>query len=162
MKTRTIPTRPAILAAVLLLGGCADRGGEGPFFSTAARDDLAVTLSADRRTAEVGDTVELTITARNTSYGDLLIESDTANPVRIEVWRYDAVAGWKRTMTFPPAPLRRYTAWVLEAKQTRTFTTALPIEPGWPLLETLKITAELTGRPDVRPHVFLTVLPKGA
>ncbi|MFW6154576.1 MAG: hypothetical protein ACOC95_05110 [Planctomycetota bacterium] len=162
MRTSNIPATPALLLAVTILTGCPNRTAEGPAFSTVARDDLVVTLRADRRTARVGDTLALTIEATNPRRGDLLIESSTANPVVVTVWRYDAVAAWKRAMVFPPAPLRQYTAWVLEGKDTRTVTISLPIEPGWPLLETLKVTAELSGRPDVRPHVFLTVEPDDA
>ncbi|NLF29380.1 MAG: hypothetical protein GX591_00675 [Planctomycetes bacterium] len=160
MKRTYVPATLAALLALGALGGCADRRAEGPVFSTASHDDLVVTVRADRRTAAIGDTVALTIVAENPRFRDLLIESDTADPVLVTVWRYDAVAGWKRAMAFPPAPLRRYTAWVLEGRAGRTFTVELPIEPGWPVLETLKITAELAGRPDVRPHVFLTVVPR--
>ena len=162
MTTRYIPLAMAALVAVTILGGCPSRTDDAPPFSTVTRDDLAVTLRADRRSAAIGDTVELTITAENPRRRDLLIESDTSDPIRVTVWRYDAVAGWKRARVFPPASLRRYTTWVLQGRDTRTFTVSLPIEPGWPLLETLKVTAELAGRPDVRPHVFLTIEPKGA
>jgi hypothetical protein len=138
------------------LGG--DPTAAGP--ATVTRESLQVSISADRYTVKVGEQVHVTVTARNLSRTPIQIESATAAPVIVTLWRYDRAKGWVRVRQFPTAPLRRHSRWELGKKEQRTFRIDLPVEPDWPSLTTLKLSAELNGRPDARPHVFVYVQPK--
>ena len=131
-----------------------------PGQATVTREGLQAELFVDRRSATVGDVIHLTFTARNVQREASRIESATANPLIVTLWRYDAAKDWIRLEEFPAAPLRQHQSWLLDGGDDRTFSVELPIGPHWPALETLKLSAELNGRPDVRPHVFLYVHPK--
>ena len=152
----------ALCLTALLAAGCVDqagRPGDEPPPDVVRRDQLEVSVTADPRGASIGETINVTVAARNRGYKPIRIESDTAAPVIATLWRYDRAKGWVRVKEFPTAARRRHTSWVLRSGKTEPFHLELPVDPDWPVLETLKLSAELNGRPDARPHVFIYVKP---
>ena len=149
-------------AALMALGAGCQMQSKAPRTLTgeAASGNLHLTLRTDRRVAHVGDTLTLTVEAKNTGWTGMTIEAATAAPVIATVWRYDSVKGWVRYKDFPPVSYRTRQKWDLGLGQRRDFTMKLAVGADWPVLETLKITAELNGRPDARPHVLLNIQPK--
>jgi len=159
-----LPAVAVLLCCVLLgLGGCVAAGrtdAEPSRHATVTRDSLEVNVAADRRVAKPGETIRLTVTARNLGRKPIRIDSPTFNPILVVLWRYDTAKGWLRVKEFPTAPLRKYTRWELTSRGQRTFELDLPVKLDWPVLTTLKLSAELSGRPDARPHVFMYIQPK--
>jgi len=150
------------LTALLAAGGCVDQGGRGGDEAppnVVRRDKLEVSVTADPRVAAIGETIRVTVAARNHGYKPIPIESETAAPVIATLWRYDAAKGWIRVKEFPTAARRQHASWVLRSRKAEPFHLDLPVDPDWPVLETLKLSAELNGRPDARPHVFIYVKP---
>ena len=157
------PCVPLCLLALLAAGGCVNQTGprrEQVQFSVVRRDKLEVSVTADPRIATVGETIRVTVAARNRGRKPIRIESATAAPVIATLWRYDAAKGWIRVKEFPTAPQRQRSSWVLPHGEAEPLRIELPVEPDWPVLETLKLSAEVNGRPDARPHVFIYVKPQ--
>ncbi|NQU76345.1 MAG: hypothetical protein HQ546_08555 [Planctomycetes bacterium] len=167
MKVKTHTILLIIVAAGLVPPGCGwrnwfSRSPSQTQLSTgkAIGGDLSTTVMVDRRIARIGDKLDISLMAENTSSDPIPVEADTTAPMLVTVWRYNMANGWQRAKVYPEVSITQRSAWVLQRHEKRKFFMTVPVEPDWPTLELLRITAELNGRPDVRPFVLIEISPQ--
>lgn len=159
--TRTIPLLVTFFALSMSIGGCGLFGGkapEDPLTQRAAIGDLAATIGVDRGSVRVGESLTVRLTAENVGNDPIQINATSAALMRVTVWEYDGQR-WQPTKRYPEVAAQVMTPWALAPKASREFATTIPVEPDWPVLQNVKITAELNGRPDVRPYVMVEARP---
>ncbi len=151
----------ALIAAAVTVGAGCPAPGPTPLGGQATSGDLLATIDVDTRIVRPGDTVNVTLTVRNTGGEPMVIEAPTSAPIIVAVWRYDLRFGWRRVREYPETALYRLTTWTLTpgGEGERTYEMPLTVEKDWPVLNRAKITAELNGRPGARPFVLIDVLP---
>ena len=147
-----------VLATMVILSGCAQ--GPAMKFHPGAKDGLALTLSVSQATPRIGEKVEAVVMAANTSGKPIEISADTTAPVYLDVWR-PAGQSWDRFKRLPETAGARLVAWRLEPGEVKTFKLLVVITPDWPTAETMRLTAQLNGRTDLRAEVVLRVQPRG-
>lgn len=155
------------IAALLLLAGLglplgctqAPEPGPSPTVDVERQGDLALRLEVDRQQVRVGESLELTLTATNTGEQPMRIEATSGAEVIVTIWRRQW-NDWIRVKEYPEAAIQVLSPWTLGAESERTFTRSIPVQPDWPVLEQMRLTTELNGRPDVRPEVMITVQPR--
>ncbi len=161
MNARTFLAFPILAIVATLVAGCSQPVPVGPVpGSETAGGHLSATLRTSTIAATVGDEIALTLTVANTGDEPLQIEATTAAPMIVTVWRHDRVVGWRRLREYPGVSVRIRNSWQLEPGEPKTLTMTVPVETDWPVLETLKISAELNGRTDTRPFVLVEIVPK--
>lgn len=148
----------ALLAVATGAAGCGKPAPTGPAISTASSGDLKTTLAIDREFARVGQTLHVTLMARNTGIHTLQIEARTGAPMLVTIWKYDVLKGWQRIGQYPEAAIFQLTPWKLGPFAQRTFEMDVPVGQSWPTNENIRLSAELNGRPDARPYLLVKVL----
>ena len=127
--------------------------------SQAVKDGLGVELRVPRRSLVRGETVPITVTARNLGKKEMVIPATSGALVYVILWRKTAV-GWERVKRYPETAVPVASTWRLAPGAAQPFPLNLPIAPDWPVGEPLRLTAELNGRPEVKPggiiQVYLT------
>ena len=76
------------------------------------------------------------------------------------MWR-PAGQSWDRFKRLPETAGARLVTWRLEPGEVKTFKLLVVITPDWPTAETMRLTAQLNGRTDLRAEVVLRVQPRG-
>jgi len=150
-----------LLGGVALASGCARQEmqtGPAGLVDTVERDGLAVTIESSQPTVRAGEELRLVVTVRNTTRRAVRIDARSGAPVYLRLWR-NAGLYWNQVKRYPEAATMILSPWSLPARQQRQFVLALPVEPDWPTGESLKITAEINGRPELEPSVRVIVHP---
>ena len=123
------------------------------------KDGLTVELHLPRRLLVRGETVPVTVVARNLTKDEMVIPATTGALVYVTLWRNTEV-GWEQVKQYPESAAQVATPWRLAGTSAQSFPLNLRVAPDWPTGEPLRITAELNGRPEVAPggiiQVFLT------
>jgi hypothetical protein len=138
--------------------GCATPGPSGPAVDEATSQGLKATLSVDRQFVHPGDSLHVTLTARNLTPHPMEITARSGARLLVTVWKYESIKGWQRIDQYPQAATFQLVPWKLAPFEQHTLDMTLPVSAGWPSNEMLRLTAELNGRPDARPHVLVKVL----
>ena len=152
----------ALIAAGLTLG-CNQDDSPRPrnvssLIDSQSQQGLTVRLQVPKAFYEPGQTVNMTVTAVNTSSETIDIQSRSSALVKAEVRQYDGVR-WETIRTFPQAAAMVITPWQLEPGQSRSFELNLPISEDWPTAETLRLRAWLNSRPEIKPTVEIKIVP---
>jgi hypothetical protein len=155
--------RIPISLAALLLAACAAVGCGKPAETTlttasAADRDLKTTMTVDRQFARAGQDLHITLTARNTGLHTMEISARNSAPMLVTLWRYDSLKGWQRIAEYPQAAAFQLSPWKLSPFGQRTFEMTVPVDDTWPTNESIRLSAELNGRPDARAYVLVKVL----
>lgn len=165
-----IAARAAMLAAVALIGCRRPPPLQEPtrveppavdpnvVTHTASTYALELTLQLPRGELTVGQTVDMTLIARNVTLEPIWLTAPQQTHWILRVWRHTGLA-WEEVKRYPPTPMNVQLPWILGGRKTRTFHARIPVEPDWPTAETLRITAELAGEGDVVPQLSVTVRP---
>ncbi len=159
MKTYGYLIAPWLLLAACV-AGCSQHGPAEIPGTEVASGPLLASIATDRRSAEVGQSVRVTLIVRNTSGDPIPVEAASTAPMFVSVWRYVAAEGWLRIKEYPEAVIARRQAWVLEGREEKSFSMTVPVEPDWPTRQLIKLTAELNGRTDARPYVLMEIRPR--
>jgi hypothetical protein len=145
--------RIAIVLALLCLAGSVgcqlQPVAEGGFTVGAHRGGLLLEMSIPDRYFVRGDTVPVTVVARNTADEDLTVRADSGALVYVWLWRHTGTA-WEQVKRFPAAAVMAAREWKLPAGGSHKLAMNLDVTADWPTGEPLKLTAELNGRSDVR------------
>ena len=164
--------RAAMLAALALLG-CRHHpppAPEGPkreepipvdpsiITDTASIGALELTLQLPRDEFTVGETIDMTLTAHNTTRGPIWLTAPQHTHWVLGVWRKTRGV-WEEVKRYPATPMNRQLPWILGGAKTRAFHARIPVEPDWPTAEALRITAELGGEPRAVPKLTVIVRP---
>ena len=160
MKTHCLTAWVYGVVLAVCVAGCGRGGNVVILGREIASGPLSASITTDRRTAAVSESVRVTLTVRNTSREPIPIEAASTAPMFVSVWRYVAAEGWLRVKEYPEAVIARRRAWVLEGREEKTFSMTVPVEPDWPTRQLIKLTAELNGRTDARPYILLEISPK--
>lgn len=120
---------------------------------------LMVELRLPRRNLVRGETLPVTVVARNLTKEEIVIPAETGALVYVTLWRRTE-AGWEQVKRYPQMSAQVLSHWRLPPKSSQNFPLKLPVAPDWPTGEPLRITAELNGRPEIKAggiiQVFLT------
>ena len=148
----------AVLATVMALAGCAQQGVSMKL-PPGAKDGLTLTLAISQATPRIGDRVKAIVTAGNSSKKPIVISADTTAVVLLDLWR-PAGPSWDRALRLPEAARTKRITWRLQPGEVKTFELLVDVTPDWPTAETLRLTGQLNGRPDLRAEVVLRVQPR--
>ncbi|MFP4106746.1 MAG: hypothetical protein ACLFVU_11730 [Phycisphaerae bacterium] len=124
-----------------------------------ARDGLQMALRLDRRTVEVGDTLGVKVLVHNGSQEPITINATSSALVKLFLWQ-DSAVGMSKKKTWPQAAAMVMSSWTLEPDEQREFIFELPVDRTWPTGELAWLSAELNGRDDLQPQLFVQVLPE--
>lgn len=152
-----------VVGTGVVLAGCAVNNGEldDPDVSRVAEsDNLRLTLDVSERQVAIGDKLTVRLTARNTGSEPIDITARSGALMLVRIWRETPV-GWTTVKQYPEAAIMIIRPWTLEAGEQRQFDMALTVDKDWPTAETIRLTAELNGRDDVRAGVKIEVAPRG-
>ena len=157
---RTLATL-AVGALVLAAAGCAPqkpmRGESGQnFVRTATGDGLEVQMVLSQRYLLRGETLDVTVTAKNVSDKDMTIEARSGALAQVAVSRTTAV-GWEQIKLYPESAIMVMKPWTLKAGESRKFPLSIQVAPDWPTGEQLKVEAYLNGKPKVKPSAYVEV-----
>ncbi len=125
----------------------------------AEADGLQLKLEVSDHEVAVGDKLKVTLTAVNTHDEPINITSRTGALMLVHIWR-ETWAGWTTVKKYPEAATMAIVPWTLEAGEQREFDMDLTVGRDWPTAETIRLSAKLNGRPDVRPTVEIDVAPR--
>ena len=146
------------LLVTLMLIGC--NGAEVPFGSDSAEaTGLTVRIEAPKTTFLTGEEFKAVVVARNTTHKPMRIDATTGAPVYLRIWRHTGL-GWEQVKRYPQVATMVMNPWTLEPRSERRFELHLVVEPDWPTNEALLLTAELNGRGDVVPSIFIGIVPR--
>jgi len=138
-----------LMAAVCV--GCTPRDSmDKGFIVQAVKEGLTLEMSVPERHYVSGQTIPLTIMARNETRDDMVIDAGSGALVAVTVWRRTEL-GWEKVKRLPETAVMMPSPWKLPAKGSHTFTMNLSVTPDWPTGEWLKLTGELNGKPGVTP-----------
>ena len=126
--------------------------------ASAENSDLIVSIRLPKSRFVIGEDVPITIVATNRSKGGLRFSNSTSAPYRIHLEKTTPL-GWTTVKTYPEAAAMVLVEWSIPPGQHRTIHTTLIAERDWPTYENLRLRANLPGRPDVAPFVYLEVVP---
>ncbi|MFP3936698.1 MAG: hypothetical protein ACLFVW_00060 [Phycisphaerae bacterium] len=152
-----------VLAGGALLFGCAGNNGEldDPEVPRVTEsDNLRLTLDVSDRQVAVGEKLKVRLTARNTGSEPIKITARSGALMRVRIWQETPI-GWTTVKQYPEAAIMVITPWTLEAGRQRQFDMGLTVDKDWPTAETIRLTAELNGRSDVRVGAKIEVAPRG-
>jgi hypothetical protein len=156
-------TLTALLLVTILAGCSVEPGAGGPAAAAPDRarskDGLELSLSIPKARLRPGQHAEATVTAVNRSRQPITIPAASNAPVYLRLWRYTGYS-WEQFKQLPEASALLMKPWRLEPGQKKDFPVAFEVTLDWPTAERLRMTAELNGRPDVRPDVLLKVEPQ--
>jgi hypothetical protein len=164
-KTASAAHAPACLFALLLIVGAAAGcrtelapANPGPDAAVAANKGLELILELPGRNFTAGQTMAVTVTARNVGDSPIVMQT-TGAPVYIRVYRHTTI-GWDEVKRYPQNEIMVAGKWTLEPISQRVFNMNIPVEADWPTGEPLRIAAQLNGRGDVKPAVVVRVKSK--
>ncbi len=146
---------PMVMLA-LAQAGCSTPPLElGPGNSLQA-DGLIVHMSLPRRDFILGQHVEVTITAANTTKQPIRFNANSSALVIVRLFRH-AGTHWEFVRQYPESAAMLMSPWQLEGGAQRVFRLKLPVEPDWPSNERLRLTGELNGRDDLAPDMLIRI-----
>jgi hypothetical protein len=159
-------TRPATVAVFLLaavVAGCASTNGSngdrtGP--AAAEKDHLRLELQVSDHELAVGDTFTVHATARNTGAEPIGITARSGALLIVRIWQETPV-GWTTVKRYPEAAIMVIQPWTLAPGEQRAFEMKLTVGKDWPTAETLRLSAELNGRNDVRATTDIRITGSG-
>jgi hypothetical protein len=150
--------------SLLTVAGCQpgmDAIGAGSAAVNVAKGKaMDVSISLPKRQWKIGDTIPVEVVAVNTTGSPIDIASPTGAPVLVRVARPSRMS-FEQVRVYPAGATSNILNWTLPARGSRTFTLMVPVEPDWPVAESLYISAELNGYPQYSPSVAITVEPRG-
>lgn len=157
---KAAPILPFVLIA-LFVGGCMAPKPQpiNPNEARAISKDLQVTIALPSRSFVIGQTMKVTVTARNNGENPIHIESRSSNLVTIQVFQKE-LQGWQQVKHYPQAGLTVLSPWALAPGQERTWQLNLPIEPDWPTGAPVRIKALLNGADRPSPEINVRISPK--
>lgn len=120
------------------------------------KDGLRVELRVPRRSLVRGETVPVTVVARNLTKNEIVIPAETGALVYVTLWRRTE-AGWEQVKRYPETAAQVLSHWRLAPKSSQNFPLNLRVAPDWPTGEPLRMTAELNGRKNVSPSLTVNV-----
>ncbi|MFB3892135.1 MAG: hypothetical protein ACE15C_08950 [Phycisphaerae bacterium] len=144
--------------ACLILAGCTEIKpapivGQG---NTVKSKDLAVRVEVPAKVFYVGQRFTVKVTATNLTDSPLTITARRGAPVYVHLSRFTGLFE-EEFQTYPEAALMVMSQWTLAPHEAKTFPLDLVVAPDWPRGEPLHLTAEINGRPDLRPMVVITI-----
>jgi hypothetical protein len=154
---RTLTTMLAMLL-LTAAAGCqpARPAADEGFTVGAVNQGLLLGVNLPGRYFARGDTVPLTLLARNVTDRDMVIHADSGALVYVRLARHTSMA-WQEVKRFPAAAVTVARDWKLPAGGSHKFVMNLDVTPDWPTGEPLRLTAELNGRDDVQPAALIEV-----
>jgi len=151
-------------AMVALAAGCtADQditagGPTSQVVSQVQGKNMTISVSLPKRDWQVGETIPVTVTAVNTTDRAVSVVSPSGAPVLVRVMRASK-GSFEQVRLYPGSATSNVVNWTLPARGSRTYKLMVPVEPDWPMVEPLRLSAELNGTPQHSPAVTVTVLP---
>ncbi|MGC9455100.1 MAG: hypothetical protein ACP5HU_09580 [Phycisphaerae bacterium] len=151
------------LTTLLLSAGCAGSNGElddpeAP--RVAESDNLRLTIDVSDRQVAVGDKLTVNLTAENIGSEPVAITARSGAKMIVRIWE-KTPAGWTTVKQYPEAAIMVLTPWALQAGEQKQFDMELQVDKDWPTAETIRLTAELNGRPELRAGAKIDVAPRG-
>jgi hypothetical protein len=149
----------AVLAAMTMLSACQQNkipAAQPGIHDTKMADGLSVTVDTPQRNVVRGQSLQVTVTAKNTSDKPIEIVAANGAPVIVTLARKTS-AGWETVKTFPENATQVTQKWTLQPKAERKFPLTLPLSADLPTGEPLRLTAKVNGRPDVAPGGFVQI-----
>jgi hypothetical protein len=137
-------------------GGSADRNGS----RVAQEDNLRLELEVSDHDLTVGDTFTVRATAGNTGREPVDITARSGALLIVRIWQETPV-GWTTVKRYPEAAIMIIQTWTLAPGERRPFEMDLTVGKDWPTAETIRLTAELNGRDDVRAATEIRVVGSG-
>ncbi len=152
-----------MLAAATTLSGCL--WGKLPprdhrQHNVAVANGLSVTLDIPNWEFTQGETFTATVTVKNLSYSPTTIKASTGAPVFIRLLRYTRL-GWEEVLRYPRGEIMFMNHWTLGAREKKTFSLQLTVEPDWPIGDVVRMVAEVNGRAEPAPSIIIRVYAPG-
>ena len=160
-----VKSTAAMVSVLLAAAGChyflpptEPQIGQVPERNSVRSGGLELTVELAKRRFTVGETFTVQITARNLTEHSMKFAADSDALHRVRILQKDRMA-WRQIRTYPESVMKARRHWVLPAGKTAGFTRRVQVRRDWPVDEPLRLTVELTGRPDVTCAIIVSVAP---
>ncbi|MBT3199585.1 MAG: hypothetical protein HN350_06675 [Phycisphaerales bacterium] len=158
-----------LLTSIVLIGGCgifapksdtsADSAPAAMESNSVQGDSMILTIEIPKRRYQLGECIDLRITATNTSQEPIVFRSPTTAGYKVTIYRMTA-AGWRWVNQYPQAAMQVKKVWTLQAAQSVKYNQSIPVMRDWPMDEALRMVVELDGGPDVKCPMIISASAK--